>query len=541
MSRRLAIILVLCFVRAAIAQVGPADDADPSMPGPTSGKIDLASYSNVIQVSPSRNSLDAALTAAKSADANHRCAILVSAGTLHAVALVLPQYVELLGGFSDDFSQHDPLKYRSILDARGDGPVLIAADNSRIDGFTITGGKQDASGGAIVCRGVSPVISNNVIVGNATIHSEALKPETLHIVGHEGGAIAVLDGANPQILNNLFANNTTDLGDAGAIIVRGASNPVISRNVFVGNQTGLKDTSVYDGKVGSRSSNGAAISTSDTCAPEISRNIFVRNQSFNTSDAGAVYIEYESAPHIYGNWFVANTTGDDGGAIYVRGLADNTAAKGNGPLIENNRFAGNRVFNPGRQFDRFDEAIFLSKLGKATIRNNLFTGQGTAVGVSNSFMTLENNLIVNNVGDGVHVDLRAEGIPLSHVTGNIIWGNSGKSFATERTISPPPVLKDNVIQGGYDGEGNRDEDPQFIDDSIRAQVLELRYDPQRFVTHLKLDSPVSQTQVAGRMVSIGSQWSVIADSNGEHVDVWGEITDSSRELRIASTFKRKGG
>ena len=143
---------------------------------------------------------------------------------------------------------------------------MIGGDRSRLDGFQITGGKHDGSGGAVVSKGVAPTISNNVITGNGTIHSPFIELETLHIIGHEGGAIAVLGGSNARIENNLIYDNRTDVGDGGGIVVRGRSNPTISRNVIVGNLTGLTDTTRYDGNVRSRSSNGAGISVSDSCA-----------------------------------------------------------------------------------------------------------------------------------------------------------------------------------------------------------------------------------------------------------------------------------
>jgi hypothetical protein len=521
--------------------------------GPVAKHVTTNDYLSVFCVSDARGSddgagtadkplksLDAALAKAADAAADRRYAILVEEGDYHTVKLALKPFVHVYGSFvGSDWKQRDVIAHASVLNADGQGPVVIAADQDRLDGFKITGGMNDGSGGAIVCRGGSGIISNNVIVDNRTIHTPEIKPETLHMIGHEGGAIAVLEGASPRIVNNLIYNNTTDVGDGGAIVVRDGSNPTISKNVIVANKTGLTDTTMYDGKVGSRSSNGAGISVSDTCAPEISQNVIVLNKAHNTSDGGGIYVEYEATPHITRNWLVGNTTSDDGGAIYVRGLPDNSPAKGKGPLIDNNIFAGNRVFHNMRMLDRFDEAIFISKSGRATIRHNLFTGQGSAVGNANSIMTLEDNLIVKNLGVGVYVDLRVEKVPLSTVTGNIFWGNADKQYTTVRTLSPVPIVTNNIIQGGYEGEGNRNVDPQFVDDSISAKITGRTFELAPCLTAITVDKPLPKESQAGRLVNVGHQWSVIRSSDEKHLIVWGEISDQSRALFIAGTFRQQ--
>jgi hypothetical protein len=545
------LILLLATATFGAEAPTPATMTKMDQIGPRLEQVGNRNYTKVIYVSAARGadgapgtaekplkSIESAITQLGKPAQSARTAVFVEAGTYLAVRLSPPSNVDLYGSFSADWKSRDVVAQPSVLDAQGEGPILIAADKSRIDGFKITGGKHDGSGGAIVCKGVSPTISNSIITGNRTIHTPVIKPETLHIKAHEGAAIAVTDGASPQIVNNLIFNNTTDVGDGGAIIVRGGSNPTIARNVIAGNQTGLTDTTMYDGKVGSRSSNGGAISISDTCAPIIESNILALNRAHNTSDGGAIYIEYEAMPHIKGNWFAGNTTSDDGGHIYVRGLVDNSPATGKGPLIEGNIFAGSRVFHDGRKLDKFDEAIFLSKAGRARIKGNLFTGQGSAVGVANSIMTLEDNVIVNNEGAGVYVDLRVEKVPLSSVSGNIIWGNKESQYTTQRTVSPVPTVTNNIIQGGYEGQGNRGDDPKFVDDSEKLRATGKLYDPGRCLTAIHLSNSPSKL-LAGRLVNVGKQWSVIhSSSGGSAIVVWGEITDGASEIFVPGTFQQ---
>jgi Right handed beta helix region len=548
-SRWLVLPLFFASVTALAQAPHPGSMTRMDQIGPRPEPVLLASYSHVRHVSAQAGSDSAPGTAEKplksvagalksitDSSPSRRYAILVAAGDYPTARLELKANVDLFGGFAADFKTRDVYQHASVLDAGGAGPVLIAADQSRIDGFKLTGGKHDGHGGAIICKGVSPVIANNIITGNRTIHSPVIKPETLHIKAHEGAAIATIDGASPQITNNLIFKNSTDVGDGGAIVVRGGSNPTITKNVIVGNQTGLTDTTMYDGNLGSRSSNGGGISISDTSCPTVSGNIIALNQVHHTNDGGAIYIEYEAMPHIHGNWMVGNVSSDDGGHIYVRGLIDNTPPKGKGPLIEGNIFAGSRVYQVPRNLDRYDEAIFISKSGRARIKGNLFTGQGSAVGVANSIMTLDENVIVNNEGAGVYVDLRVENVPLSTVTGNIIWGNGQGQYTTVRTLSPVPTVTNNIIQGGYEGAGNRGDDPRFIDDSLKLAVTGKTYDASRCLTTIAVNNAPSQN-LAGRLINIGRQWSVVRSSSTGQLVVWGEISDGG-ELFVPGAFQR---
>src|SRR3954454_24011490 len=99
---------------------------------------------------------------------------------------------DLYGGFAAGYwKTRDVYQHATILDARKEGPVVIGADDARLDGFVITGGEQKAHGGGIVCDGVSPTIVNNIIVGNRTLRpviGEGLGKQ----VANEGAAIALL-------------------------------------------------------------------------------------------------------------------------------------------------------------------------------------------------------------------------------------------------------------------------------------------------------------------------------------------------------------
>ena len=49
----------------------------------------------------------------------------------------MKQYVDLYGGFNNKTWERDIYKYSTILDGRQARRVVIGADDSRIDGFTV--------------------------------------------------------------------------------------------------------------------------------------------------------------------------------------------------------------------------------------------------------------------------------------------------------------------------------------------------------------------------------------------------------------------
>ena len=86
----------------------------------------------------------APLAAIKDASAENRYAILVAAGSYNESRIAMKPYVDLYGGYSGgDWKERDVYLHATILDAAGKGPVVIAADHARLDGFVITGGPAE--------------------------------------------------------------------------------------------------------------------------------------------------------------------------------------------------------------------------------------------------------------------------------------------------------------------------------------------------------------------------------------------------------------
>jgi hypothetical protein len=176
--------------------------------------------------------------------------VAVAEGTYYE-HVTLRDGVCLLGGYSIDFLERDPLAYPTVIDAGGLLSAVVAQNNedetTLIDGFFITGGyRPDGYGGGIECFMASPSIHNNVIYGNLAM---------------QGGAIACRNGAEPHISGNVIYDNIATGSPGGAIYV--VNDATIVSNTLDDNQGPL--------------ASGIAVE-SVTSTPEIRNNIVVNGR-----------------------------------------------------------------------------------------------------------------------------------------------------------------------------------------------------------------------------------------------------------------------
>src|SRR5262245_28634025 len=397
--------------------------------GPQPRSVDLKAYAHVIHVAPdgTHRTVTDALASVTDASPRNRYAILVAAGTYKEARIAMKPDVDLYGGFAaGDWKDRDVYQQASVLDAQKKGPVVIGADRARLDGFVITGGEQKGHGGGIVCDGVSPTIVNNVIVGNRT-----LKPEIGEGLGkqvaHEGAGIALLAGSRAYVANNLICDNSTEVGNGAAITARGHVQARILRNVFCNNVAGAKDDTMFHGKVGSRSSPGGAISCSEESSPQISFNCIVLCSAPINNDGGAIWVEGNSMPPINYNWIVGNTSGDDGGGIYVMGnlyyddAGERFDISPDGPVaVEDNLIAGNNTVRGG------PGGVRASRFGRIDLRRNVIVAneKGGAHAAEGAFIcVMEDNVTADNGGK------REPAKPKFRLTGEITGrGLDGRGF-----------------------------------------------------------------------------------------------------------------
>ncbi|NNF42830.1 MAG: hypothetical protein HKN62_07255 [Phycisphaerales bacterium] len=160
--------------------------------------------------------------------------------------------------------------------------------------------------------------------------------------------------------------------------------------------------------------NGAAILCANGSSPTIAECTFTGNWA--GCWGGAVCCSSQSHPVIDRCLFTGNHSDDDGGAVF--------AWNGSNPVISNSVIVGN-------------------------------TSRVTGGGVTNfsGAMTIRNTTIAANSGP-IGGGLYGWNVTMSN---SIVWGNTGGA-----QIEGVPTVTYSNIQGGYEGTGNLDVDPDFV-------------------------------------------------------------------------------
>ena len=344
--------------------------------------------------------------------------------------------------------------------------------NSVLSGFCIRNGEIDGSGGGIYCLSSSPVIQDCTIRKNRCtgagggIFCHGSSPritgcglyenQAMDNLDGDGGGIACVEGSSPSIANCAIDGNDAR-SDGGAIYCRDSS-PVI------------RDCSASR----NRGDDGAAIHCM-SADPIITGCDIIDNGG--RDDGGGIYCEL-SSPIIFDcriNFHKAS----QGGAIFCR--------YGN-PYIIDCEILGNNAFGWAHGGDGGGIHCFVADplITGCTIGNNWSEEGGGAISCFYSFPVIERCLIHNNSaadGGGIHCrcksapDIRActivDNIALdngggicsledSHpsITDCILWNDSpAEIFFSGWVIS----VTFSDIRDGWDGAGNIDSDPLFID------------------------------------------------------------------------------
>ncbi|MGA1871119.1 MAG: right-handed parallel beta-helix repeat-containing protein [bacterium] len=190
--------------------------------------------------------------------------------------------ISLYGGFGGTttiIGQHDVAEYEWCLECTMNYPVVICANNSKISGFVITGGLlergagilcsrvnnvrienttihgnvAEIAGGGIYCKDSEDiVIRGNVIRDNrarkygaglyvenssVVIEKNIISNNSIDIAGalYGGGALAISQADDVQVINNLIIDNTAPGMGGGILLIQ--SSPDIYNNTFDGNDT----------------------------------------------------------------------------------------------------------------------------------------------------------------------------------------------------------------------------------------------------------------------------------------------------------------
>lgn len=255
----------------------------------------------------------------------------------------------------------------TIIDGNQEGTVVMfrsgETGRSVLEGFTITNGLgQDyLLGGGIQCDHSSPVIIENVIIGNESYDGAGIRcwhasPEIIgntleqNTAKDQGGGI-YCDFSEPVIKSNEIKDNSATWGGGG--IATFASFPVIENNTIIANDSfayggGIKvvhgnGTIRFNTILDNSSRHGGGLNLGGLCSMTISNNIVCGNTASDgdsggaiscsncsmtfrdnitcdnvaEGDGGAFCCEYGNDIKLVNNTIANNSANDRGGAIYT--------------------------------------------------------------------------------------------------------------------------------------------------------------------------------------------------------------------------------
>jgi parallel beta-helix repeat protein/predicted outer membrane repeat protein len=364
-----------------------------------------------------------------------------------------------------------------------------------LDGFTISGGNATGeSGGGMYNSQGSPILRNCIFIRNSAHHGAGMynssgRPTltgcvfTLNSAEWRAGGM-FNDHSHPTLRDCTFNGNAAPIkySDSGGMANR-YSSPTLTNCTFTGN------SSDWGGGLGNFESSSPTLTN---CT--FSDNSFggmlnhessprLTNCTFNNNSAvrGGGMENFSSNPTLTNCTFIANSAENNGGAIYnnrssietlTNCLFSQNSAQSNGGAIVNFDYSESTLVNctfsensspkGGGIFNEFWGAV-------VTLTNCIFSGNSAIYGGGiyshhSCIWNLANCTFVGNsaqTGNAVVCDSVNQEFPSSiEMTncilwdgGNDIWNNDGSTIAI--TYSD--------VQGGWQGEGNIDADPCFVE------------------------------------------------------------------------------
>ncbi len=223
---------------------------------------------------------------------------------------------------------------------------------------------------------------------------------TCQYPGFVGGGM-YLSSSSPTLANLTFSGNYAYYGGG---MYLSSSSPALRSVLFAGN-------------VGEY--NGGGMVNYDACNPTLADVAFIGNSS-PSGDAGGMW-NYLNTPVLTNALFSGNTSSWRGGAMY-NGSSN--------PKLTNVAFYSNSAPNGGGMYNHSSTV----RLAGATFHDNRASSDGGAINNYNSNLTLVNCVLW---GDGAP-------------NGSEIYGSSAAITFCD-------------VQGGWEGTGNIDTDPLFVD------------------------------------------------------------------------------
>lgn len=349
----------------------------------------------------------------------------------------------------------------TTIDATGLNASVVTCKSGEgydtaLEGFTLTGGVGTVSasyrfGGGMYNLNSSPTVTDCIFTANA--------------VSGDGGGMYNTN-SSPMVSGCQFEENSANYA-GGGMDNRSGSHPTVSDCDFSQNTAGT---------------NGGGMENNNNAHATVINCTFTNNKT-TTNDGGGMY-NYNSNATVIHCTFSGNICNTNGGGMKNAGLTpaindcafiDNVAG-GNGggmhndnsnPILTNCQFSGNTATYGGGLHNHNS---------KPTVSNGIFqfnmaaTFGGGIANYNSSHCFITNCTILGNTAGGGAGIRNYSSSPT--VTNCIVWGNEPDSISTEVS---GPIFTYNDIQGGYDGPGNIDVDPNFVDaDNPDLDLINLR-------------------------------------------------------------------
>jgi parallel beta-helix repeat protein len=359
--------------------------------------------------------------------------------TVYQVVLVT-ETVTIRGGYTTDFGPPDPEAHPTILDAGGQGRVLLIAEGTSptIEGLRLTGGDATGlygeggpvdAGGGVYCTDATAVFSGNLIYSN-----------TAGTGNSYGGGLHVR-WSDVTLTNNVVVSNTASYG--GGIRLYYADG-------VLGNNTFSYNTAANGG--------GVVLSSCET-GTTFDGNTVISNTA-TTGSGGGIYV-YSCPSTISGSTVMSNTAGNQGGGLYLYAeddatVQDNTftanVAEDGGGL---NLYMANATLLDNRIIDNTAEAGagLLLYYSDATLIGNAVLGNSDGIFMRQSSPELINNVIANNTtsayySSGIYV-YDGSHPRLTHTTIANNGGPQSYGLSLERWTDPCSAVLTNTILTGH--------------------------------------------------------------------------------------------
>jgi len=372
----------------------------------------------------------------------------------------IDKVVALYGGFDGtetQRSQRDWEDNTTTISGRNSVRGFYITANATIDGFTIENGYATESGtpsdngGGIFNSESSPTINNCTFSANRA--------------NRYGGGIYNWN-ASPTITNCTFSNNNASDGSGGGIH-NTLSSPIITDCTFSNNGA------IYGGGI-----------TNNNSFPTISNCLFSNNGSNATRKGGGIFNSNSSSPTITNCTFSDNHAGE-GGGIYNSDYSS--------PTITNCTFSGNSAYNGGGILNLYHSS--------PTIINSMFLGNSASFG--GGILNKRSSLFIKNCtfsGNSGGILNKFSSSSSIIITNSVLWGNGDE--ITNRSYPSSINVTYSNVKGGYEGEGNIDADPLFVN-AIEGDL------------HLNISSPAINSGTSkGTLVSSDFEGNPRPSGNG---------------------------